>query len=378
VSPAQRGLLVLLVLWAAPAFAVDLDLLRYPVEGGEFRFKVSAPRTLAEMPIDRDSPSVQSTVTPHYTIYADLDSIEYAARGGYFRYRLYVEPRPGTPGEISSFTAKGMPVGSFPPQTADVGFSLHGETTEEGTINLPVFSLDEPKYLSFPEWTEPVEIELPGGRQVFLPLQNLLHLPVEVEELRQPARGSLWQKAALEQSGVSGFKPFQIGPGAKPRDLLVLDLQPGPQALFKALFSKMRSGEHDRVQASIVCAVPWDNLPRQTLSISVPVRFVPWPPILFLAAALGTLLGSCIPVLLGRRERTRWARAFLLSLVVALVVEVVAMVLVQFDSQFKLLGFELDPFQLLPAGLIGVAMGMMGFKSLEVLRKLIPLREAEK
>jgi len=333
---------------------------------------------MPELPIDRDGASVQSTTTPHYTVYADLDSIEYAERGGYFRYRLYVEPRSGTAGEISSFTAKGMPVGSFPPQTVDVDLVLNGDPDEKGTINLPVFSLDEPKYLSFPEWTEPVEVELPGGRQIFLPLQNLLRLPVEVVELRQPSQGSLWRKTTLQQSGVATFKPFQIGPGAKPRDLLVLDLQPNPQAIFKALFSKMRSGEHDRVQVSLVCATPWENLPRQTLSMSVPVRFVPWPPILFLSAALGTLLGSFVPVLLGRRQRSNWGRAFLLSLLVALVVEIVAMVLVQFDSQFKLLGFELDPFQLLPAALIGIAMGMMGFKSLDFLRKLIPLRSEEK
>jgi hypothetical protein len=48
------------------------------------------------------------------------------------------------------------------------------------------------------------------------------------------------------------------------------------------------------------------------------------------------------------------------------------MVLVQFDSQFRLLGLELDPFQLLPAALIGILMGLLGFKSLEALRKLIP------
>jgi hypothetical protein len=367
------------VVWAAPAFAVDLELLRYPVEGGEFRFKTSAPRTMPDLPIDRDSASVQSTTTPHYTVYADLDSIEYAERGGYFRYRLYVEPRAGTPGEISSFTAKGMPVGSFPPQTADIGFTLkEGTAEEDGTINLPVFSLDEPKYLSFPEWTEPVEVELPGGRQIFLPLQNLLRLPVEVVELRQPSPGSLWRKATLQQSGVATFKPFQIPPGAKPRDLLLLDLQPSPQAIFKALFSKMRGGEHDRIEMSLVCATPWENLPHQTLSMSVPVRFVPWPPILFLATALGTLMGSFIPVLLGRRQRGNWQRAFLLSLLVAVVVEIIAMVLVQFDSQFKLLGFELDPFQLLPAALIGIAMGMTGFKSLDFIRKLIPLRSEEK
>jgi hypothetical protein len=373
-----RVLCFLLVAWAAPTFAVELELLRFPVEGGELRFKTSAPRELAELPIDREGAGVQTVVTPHYTVYADLDSIEYAERGGYFRYKMYVEPRPGTPGPVAGFIVKGIPVGSFPPQMGDVELTLRGDVTEQGMITLPVFSLDEPKYLKVKEWTEPEEIELPGGGQVFLPLDNLLRLPVKVLEMQQPESGSLWRKAALQQTGGGEFKPFQIGPGAKTRNLLALDLQPGPQAIFKALFSKVRTGEHDLVQAALVCATPWENLPRQTLIIAVPVRFVPWPPILFLSVAFGTLLGSFIPVLLGRRDRVHWLRAFLLSLLVAFVFEVVAMVLVQFDSQFRLLGFEMDPFQLLPATLIGMVMGLLGFKSLEALRKIIPLRDSDK
>jgi hypothetical protein len=371
-----RFLCFLLAAGAAPAFAVELELLRFPVEGGELRFKTSAPRELAELPIDREGAGVQTVVTPHYTVYADLDSIEYAERGGYFRYRMYVEPRPGTSGQAAGFIVKGIPVGSFPPQMGDVELTL--DSTEQGTITLPVFSLDEPKYLEVKEWTEPEEIELPGGGQVFVPLDNLLRLPVKVLEMQQPESGSLWRKATLQRPGMTEFKPFQISPGAKTRNLLALDLQPGPQAIFKALFSKVRAREHDTVQAALVCATPWENLPRQTLIIAVPVRFVPWPPILFLSVAFGTLLGSFIPVLLGRRDRVRWLRAFLLSLLVAFVFEVVAMVLVQFDSQFRLLGFEMDPFQLLPASLIGMVMGLMGFKSLEVLQKIIPLRDSDK
>jgi hypothetical protein len=81
-------------------------------------------------------------------------------------------------------------------------------------------------------------------------------------------------------------------------------------------------------------------------------------------------MGSIIPVLLKRREWSRWLRAFLLSWLVAIAVEIIAIVLVQYDSQFRLLGIELDPFQLLSAALIGLFMGLMGFRSVDFLKRL--------
>jgi hypothetical protein len=365
-----------LVIWAvAPVSAVDLELAKLRVEGGEVQFRASGPRPLASLPIDRDGRNVQTAQTPHFMVYADLDSIEYADRGSYFRYQLYVEPRPGTAGGLEQLTVKGSPVGSFLPQMADIDFTLgSGAASEPGTITLPVFSLDEPKYLSLEDWGEPapLEVELPGGRQVPLHLKNLLHLPVRVVDIRQPSRRDVWRELALRPADAQSFKPFQISPVSKADDRLVLDLHPGLGATLEALFSRARNKPHETVQASLTCATPWDGLPQQDLAITLPVRFVPWPPLLFLSVLIGTLLGSSLPVLLGRRQLSNWPRAFLLSLLVAFVAEVIAMVLVQFDSQFRLLGLELDPFQLLPAALIGILMGLLGFKSLEALRKLIP------
>jgi hypothetical protein len=46
--------------------------------------------------------------------------------------------------------------------------------------------------------------------------------------------------------------------------------------------------------------------------------------------------------------------------------------LIMHNSELKLLGFTFDPRQLLSAALIGALLGLLGFKSLEILAKIIP------
>jgi hypothetical protein len=160
---------------------------------------------------------------------------------------------------------------------------------------------------------------------------------------------------------------------------LTLHLEPAPgRAFVKALFARDRKKEHDSVGLSIDYDTQWGL--RRTLEVQVPVRFVPWPPLLFLAVGSGTLFGSMAPVLAGRRKRVRWPKAFAASLVTGILVELIAILLVQLNSEVRILGFDLDPFQLLPALLIGIVAGLMGFRSLDLVKgwlaRVSPAEEA--
>jgi hypothetical protein len=349
-----------------PAFAVTLEFRPCRVDGGAMQFHVGAPRALEELPIDREGKNIQVASTRGYTLYADLDSIDFADKGNYYRYNLYLERGSGSSGERVAFVAKGSPIGSFPPQMCNVEFILNGTIAQE-TISLPIFSSNQ--YLVTRIFAEPEDVELPGGRLLPVYLENPGGLPVRVVAVQQPDTSDLWRSAKLRQPGRPKFEVFQLGAGAKTKDRLFLEMQPGPRAIINALFWR-RHKEHETVQASLICALPWENLPHQDLSVIVPVRFLPWPPLLILPVTFGALMGSIIPVLLKRREWSRWLRAFLLSWLVAIAVEIIAIVLVQYDSQFRLLGIELDPFQLLSAALIGLFMGLMGFRSVDFLKRL--------
>ncbi|HEV7766326.1 MAG TPA: hypothetical protein VGQ76_15080, partial [Thermoanaerobaculia bacterium] len=109
------------------------------------------------------------------------------------------------------------------------------------------------------------------------------------------------------------------------------------------------------------------------LAIAVPVRFVPWPPFLFFVAIVGAFVGTLVPPAARKRKWKDFWRAVATAVIVTVIVQAFAMVLVANNSEFRLLGFELDPFQMLPATLLGVLIGLGGFKSLEALRKMPPI-----
>jgi hypothetical protein len=363
------GLGAVLVLAAIPCSALDFSIPQpAKVPGGEVRFN-----TIVASPADKLPEPDQVVSTPHYKVYADLDGITYRPHG-FFSYTIYVIPKPGVEGNPTRFTVNGEPVGTFPVQKAVVEFVIsEGGNEEKNWISLPVSGTDATGYLVTPSWTEPEDVELPGETEIPLLLQNALpEWPVSVVGVQQPSRKKVWSKVRLSfmDSEENEFKEFDILPGRPVNDRVVLRLKPNSaQALTQLFFSRAGGSVHEKVVATLDYRAPW-GVPG-SLAIEIPVRFVPWPPLLFLAVAVGTLLGSVIPILTGQRRRSRWPRAFTASLLIAIVMELLAIVLQSHDSQFRLLGVELDPFQLLPAMLIGIFMGLLGFRSLDILKKIL-------
>jgi hypothetical protein len=360
----------LFALAAIPCSGLDLELSTVKVQGGEIRFNTSG-----ETPVDKlpDGDNVQLVATPHYLIAANLDEITYT-KYGFFRYKVYVRPKPGTPGEPTCFTVNGDSVGLFPVQMADVDFSIgEGENVDHRQITLPVISAEATDYLVMPSRTEPAEIDLPGEAEIPLTIENVLKKwPVSVKACTSP-EGKIWGKSGWRVRDSKfdclekDFHRFDIRPG-KAESLVVLRLVPNSAQAFSKLFFQ-RSGKtgSDLAVASLDYDAPWGI--QDSLDIKIPVRFVPSLPLLFLAVVVGAALGSVLPALAGKRRWSRWPRTFAVALLSALIVEVLANVLVYFDSQFRLFGVELDPSLLGPALLIGVAMGLLGFRSLDFLEK---------
>lgn len=359
-----------LALAAIPCSGLDLELSTVKVPGGEIRFNTSG-----ETPIDKlpDGDNVQLVATPHYLIAANLDEITYT-KYGFFRYKVYVRPKPGAPGQPTCFTVNADSVGLFPVQMAEVDFSVgEGETVDRKQITLPVISSEATDYLVMPSRTEPAEIDLPGEAEIPLTIENVLKKwPVSVVACTSP-EGKIWGKSGWRVRDSKfdclekDFRRFDIRPG-KAESLVVLRLVPNSaQAFSKMFFQRSGQAGSDLVVASLDYDTPWGI--QDSLDIKIPVRFVPSLPLLLLAVVVGAALGSVLPALAGKRKWSRWPRTFAVALLSALIVEVLANVLVYFDSQFRLFGVELDPSLLGPALLIGVTMGLLGFRSLDLLEK---------
>jgi hypothetical protein len=373
------GVLLVLGLVFRPSFgaALELQLANVRLMGGEVRFSPSLPEPIDALPIEVAGDEVQTARTPQYVIFLSPDDIS-LTKLGFIRYRFYVKPRSGLAGGVTRFVVNGEPIGSFLAQAVDVDMYLgdSSENMEQTKISLPVFSSESPDYLAAPSWTLPEEVEIGGEANISIRLQNLLKKwPVAVVSVRPPRLTKLWRKTGFLVKGKEEFQQFEVHPAATAEDMLVLHLVPNSgRALTKALFPRKSQGEHDRVTAHLEYSTRWGT-PRE-LKIEIPIRFVPFPPFLFLAVIAGTVLGSLVSLAAGQTPRKKWRQAFGAALLTAFLAELLAMLLVQLDSEFRLLGFTLDPFQLLPAAIIGALMGLFGTASLETMKKALPGRGA--
>jgi len=361
----------ILALMALPCSGLDLDLSPAKVPGGEVRFN-----TIGEVPVDKmpDGVNVQSVTTDHYVVTANLDEITYTRNYGFFQYKLYVRPRPGTAGQLTCFTVNGDSIGLFPVQMSAVDFTVgEGESKDSKQITLPVISSEATKYLVMPAPKEPAEIDLPGEAEISVTIENVLKKwPVSITACTPP-ESKIWHKSSWLVRDASlncvekDFRKFDIRPGTAD-SLVALRVVPNSAQLLSRMFFS-RAGGNDQVVASLDYDTPWGI--QDSLDIKIPVRFVPSLPLLFLALAVGAALGSVLPVLAGKRRWSRWPRTFAVALLSALVVEVLARVVVELNSEFRLFGVELDPKLLGPAILIGVTMGLLGFRSLDLLEKVL-------
>jgi hypothetical protein len=365
---------------AIPGFPVELDLQDAPVESGQFEFQTIYEEEVPELPFTFPGQGIEAAQTLNYRLFADLNSITFDTRNQYFLYELYVKPKPGVAGPIMHFVVNGRHIGSFSAQMVDVPFEI--DALNKGRIHLPVFSLDSLDFLLVASsWPKPEKVDVPGEKEVPLHLRNQQKLPVNVIGIRPPSAKGIWSDVSFLVQGSDQFKEFEIEPGPKLNDMIVIRAIPKTSSAFiKVLLPNIgKDSAQDTITAYLDYNTPWGM--KRSLPIVVPVQFVPWPPLLLPALALGALIGSLIPVLVDQRRRATWRRAFAVSLLVAILVELIAIVLVIFDSEFRLFGLRLDPSQIISAIVIGGVMGLMGFRSLDVFETIIdkiPTRKRSK
>lgn len=370
-------LLFSLAIRAAPGSALDLELADIEVEdGGKVRFEKTDCEPLEQLPFSRTDDNVYHVPLIRYDVYYRIEDIVPRKFLRFVRYRFYVKLKSG--GAVMECDIPGKPTGSFRPQLADVNLYVGegGEGRDSTTIKLPILSLTPYGYLTYSPWTEPEKVEIGGETEIAVQLENrLTGWPVRIDAVSQPNRKSLWRQAEFLAKDQKKFAPFDV-PAGLSKDRLVVKLEPNSgQALLKSLFSPNVKGDPEKVMASLEYRVQLGlrgNLESETLPIEIPVRFVPYPLLLITALFVGTVLGSLIPLATGQRRKADLLPAWVASLLTAFLAWLVAILLVQNNSEFRLLGFALDPFQLLPTALIGALLGLLGFKSLDAVKKLIP------
>jgi hypothetical protein len=270
------------------------------------------------------------------------------------------------------FRVQANPSGTFVDQRADIAFHVKegAGPSDDGTVTIPLHNSSYKQPILKAETPTPfASVSLSGKYPVTVKISNLLpDLPVTMNGITAtPENPGYWQvppQADLHfsQSGTNELQPRQ----ALDTGIEVTLVPNRWRALGASIFPIGPNKAQETVHLSIAFNTP-GGIPG-TLEAALPLRFRPSFWNLAFSVFIGALIGSGLGLLFPKKDSgssPKWYKAIPTALGLGIICEALGMILVNGNSEFRLLGFELDPYQLMPASLIGVLVGLVGFRSAE-------------
>jgi hypothetical protein len=298
------------------------------------------------------------SLDPHATQYYELESA--------FRYSLFVRRRDSPGGAVTRFAVWAEPTGDFQDQLATTTVTVKSSTLSESTrLRLPIYSSGNRSDILAPGYSKPESLALSGEQPITLSLTNRLALPITVSVKRSgaQARGNLCS-SRLDGKGEDNVR---IDANGRSGELDILLTPRTKEAFVAALYPGEKDAAHDSISVTLRYATlqgQWRELP----PFIVPVRFRPSLPLLLLLAAAGGLIGVFLAALLSKTASWRnWPRAAIAAVIVAAVAEIIGLLLFAVNTEVRLLGFNVNPQELLPAFLIGFLGGLKGLATADSL-----------
>jgi hypothetical protein len=304
--------------------------------------------------------------TEKYMVFTDITNIKHG--NGDFVYEFFVKSK--TPGSalVCRFRVPAVPTGSFADAMGTVKFHVgDGLNLEEGTIKIPLYSIRNPKILdgrlskpSVDAQNPLVSVNLTGETPIEITVSSKLEdLQLGLYKDIKPRleRPQNWQSSTATLDGSNVLEPGHDA-------VISLKLVPNAwHALGTSIFPIEQKKPHEVITVRVNYDTP-GGIP-DSIDVEVPVRFRPSIWSLLLAVMLGAGLGTLLARLLPSKsdgEPVEWYKAYLVSLVAAGLAEIVGIILVSGGSEFRFFQFELDPYQILPAVLVGALVGLAGIR----------------
>lgn len=363
---ALLGLVVLFSICLRPISAsVTLQIPDVNLPDGKVEFRpgvcdsVGMPAVLPQQ--------MPETTTNSYVVMVDLVNTTHGSYG-YFVYPIYVHSNSGN-GRDCVFHVQVLPSGTFVDKMADVSFHVgEGTVMEDGTTRIPLYNFAYSKsILQGHAGTKLSSVSLNGETTLDITLSNVLAdlaIGLYPDVTVSPEHGSYWDggpKAILQLPHSSSriLNAAQTLDGA-----VALSVRPNPwHALGASIFPLAPDKPHETMTVYVNYDTP-GGVPG-TLEIPVAIRFRPSFWSLILAVFAGAIAGSLLAQL-GKKpgaDDMKWYRAFAVALLASVIAEVLGIMLVYGGSEFRLFGFELDPYQLLPVAAVGALVGLLGFRN---------------
>jgi hypothetical protein len=321
------------------------------------------------------APDVEFDYTTHnglYDVAIDLKTIRWAGDCACFRYYIFYVRAHDTQA-VTRHKLRAEPLGMFPDQVVTVKLIVEqGTRTDTADVPLPVAAGpgNQPaEGLTLGIDDGMLRVPLWGPKQVSLRLHKTWAIvPLSVAVEVTPEANEYWNK-----------KPQVATPTVDMRQITQADLDVALEPTFgSAVQASLLSTSLDKAHTALRAKVTYRNEYFQDRPLSfeqsIPVRF--WPSLGWLALSLvvGVALGSLLRLLTPAAARVRWSvwfKATLAAALAALILWCIGALLVSFDSKFVVVGYDLDPRQILPTLLLGAICGLLGFEAAKLL-KILP------
>jgi hypothetical protein len=365
-------------MYVCPLFAsVTLQIPDVNLPDGKVEFRPGScdPTTVpASLP-----PQMPQYTTPNYTVTVDLGNTTHG-NYGYFIYPVYVHPNNGQ-GKGCGFRVQVLPSGTFVDKMQDVTLRVgEGAQLEDALVRIPLYNFVYAKSILQGHAGDQLSpVSLSGITTLSVTLNNTLaDLPIGLypDVTVSPAHGSYWQGTPQAAVHIPRSNSTELDAGQTLDGAVVLNLRPNSwHALGASIFPLAPGKAHETLTLYVSYDSP-GGVPG-TLEIPVAIRFTPsfWSLILFVFA--GAIAGSLLAQLSKTTgDRRKCYAAFAVALLSAGIAEVLGIVLVYGGSEFRLFGFELDPYQLLPVGAVGALVGLIGFRNADDFLKLFKAKQS--
>ena len=349
-----RTLATLLLAFPSLALASDITLKfdpTTPVTGTSVGFNVQDYGVLSSAAIANLPLHSQLTQANKYLLMVDTQSFRRDKFQG-FSFDAYVKRASDNSAlSVYKFTVSEGPTGTFSDFKGPVTAHISGPSGDDfASIEIPQHSDDSPN-LDVDVPKDPYPISMGGSSRMTLGIKSKLsslHLTVDRDiKITPTICPDCW--------GQFSAKVLHEHLGTDQSTSLIIDAQPNTMAAFKRNSFEFNSGStQEWLVVTILSAADNGGL-EIPQDFRIPIRFTPPKQYLFLSIAVGAAIGCLIGFMISliappRLTMTNVAVQF----AIAIVVWLLALALFATKTKVTVFGYDLDPTQIVPAGLIAL------------------------
>jgi hypothetical protein len=301
----------------------------------------------------------------------------------FFEFELYV--RPIRSREWQRIHVHETPSGPFLDQMKTVDFVIiEGDRREPGAMNLHLHSSYGDPFLELElDATERKDaihnVRLGSERMIPLILKNKLKdIPVIVKSVSLDSDDLDFWKGMPKNIELAGW----VIDGGMEKSLPPIEIHPRASKIIPNTIFRLKGGEDTSLKITFKYE-PQDGGKIKELPAAIKIRFLPSLWVILLAIVIGAFLGTVARALgmaAGRNNRDwlkRWILGFTYTFFGALILELLAIVLIENKSVFQVFGLKLDPYQFLHVMIMSILAGLLGLNVAAVIKGILGLGRSQ-